>query len=100
MNPTGNCEEEGKENAKASELVKARADLEKAQRDEEATKKASERASRKLEKAEADLKTKTQEAEDATGDFAQAQESAEASSAQTWTTVRSWGQGYPAGSCT
>lgn len=70
----------GKENAKASELVKARADLEKAQRDEEATKKASERASRKLEKAEADLKTKTQEAEDATGDFAQAQESAESSS--------------------
>lgn len=69
-----------KENVKASEIAKARADLAKAQRDEELNTKALEAANVKLQRAQTDLTKKTQEAEDATGDFAKAQSAAEDSS--------------------
>ncbi|QRP60878.1 phage tail tape measure protein [Corynebacterium minutissimum] len=65
-----------KENAKASEIAKARTDLAKAQRDEELNTKALEAANVKLQRAQTDLTKKTQEAEDATGDFAKAQAAA------------------------
>lgn len=69
-----------KENVKASEIAKARSDLAKAQRDEELNTKALEAANVKLQRAQTDLTKKTQEAEDATGDFAKAQSAAEDSS--------------------
>ncbi|MGY0887120.1 phage tail tape measure protein [Corynebacterium aurimucosum] len=69
-----------KENVKASEIAKARTDLAKAQRDEELNTKALEAANVKLQRAQTDLTKKTQEAEDATGDFAKAQAAAEDSS--------------------